>query len=344
VDYFEKVKDFILTFTSIFYEALPFVVLGVWIAGILQEYLPQRLVTRILPRSKFLAILIGGLLGLVFPMCECGIIPVMRRLLRKGFPLGCCLAYLLAGPIINIVVILATLVAFSGQQNLINPITHQPDHQMGGLWMAGLRVVLGYLVAVVTAVVVEWQYARFGPKLLTPLCQPGLPMAEEDEIAVSRPFFQRLARISEVALHDFVDIALFLILGGLLAASARLVLTNELIASLSHSHALLTILVMMAFAILVTLCSEADAFVAAAFTTMRPSAKLAFLVLGPMMDCKLLVMYTRIFRPRLIWTIVITVLLQVFVYSAIIHVLWENRWLEEAVQWLSRPFSMGSTA
>jgi uncharacterized membrane protein YraQ (UPF0718 family) len=318
IDYFEKVKDFILTFTSIFYEALPFVVLGVWIAGILQEYLPQRLVSRILPRSKFLAILLGGLLGLLFPMCECGIIPIMRRLLRKGFPLGCCVAYLLAGPIINVVVMLATWVAFKGMED-------PGDHQMNGVWMTSLRAGLGYLVAVVTAVVVEWQYSRHGDKLLYPIVQPGLPLVEDDESAARRPFLKRLGRISETALHDFVEIGLFLILGALLAAVARLILSPPLIAELSKGHPYLAILIMMGFAVLVTLCSEADAFVAAAFSTMRPAAKLAFMVLGPMMDLKLIFMYMRLFRPRLIWTIFLTILLQVFVYSAVVHIWWEAK-------------------
>src|SRR5205807_5824141 len=92
---------------------MPFIVLGVVIAGLLEEYVPQKLVARIIPRSRVLAIAIGGLLGLLFPMCECGIIPVMRRLLRKGVPLSCCVCYMLAGPIINVVVMISTFAAFS---------------------------------------------------------------------------------------------------------------------------------------------------------------------------------------------------------------------------------------
>ena len=79
-----NVPNFILIFMSILLEAMPFIVLGAMIAGLLEELLPQKLITRLLPRSRFLAIAIGGLLGLLFPMCECGIIPVMRRLLRRG--------------------------------------------------------------------------------------------------------------------------------------------------------------------------------------------------------------------------------------------------------------------
>src|ERR1700720_4738734 len=109
VDY----ESLILAFTSIIYEALPFIVLGVVIAGLLEEFVPQQAIAKIIPRNRVLAIGLGGLLGIVFPMCECGIIVVMKRLLRKGLPLSVCVCYMLSGPIINVVVISSTYVAFT---------------------------------------------------------------------------------------------------------------------------------------------------------------------------------------------------------------------------------------
>ena len=123
-------------------------------------------------------------------------------------------------------------------------------------------------------------------------------------------------------MHDFIDITAFLILGALLSALLRQYLDPQTIAELSRQHVVLVILIMMSFAILLCLCSEADAFFAASFSTMPPSAKLAFLVLGPMMDLKLVLLYTRVFRPRLIVTIFSSVLIQVFVYSLIFHYVW----------------------
>ena len=333
-----QAKDFILNFYSILIEALPFIVLGAVIAGILEELVPQRFVTRVigsletvLPRSlvRLGAILLGGLLGLVFPMCECGIIPVMRRLLRKGLPLSCCVAYLLAGPIINVVVMLSTWVAFSGQENFKNPATGQLDHQMGGWWMMGFRVGIGYLVAIGTALIVERQHQKYGDELLAPLARPGkVAAAAEDEGdgngAARLSVWQRVSNISETALHDFVDITVYLILGALLASFTRQWLGHERMAYLASQHWGLAILLMMGLAILLCLCSEADAFVAASFITVRPAAKLAFLVLGPMLDFKLYFMYTRVFRRRLIWTIILSVVTQVFLYAVLVHLWWDG--------------------
>lgn len=339
--YILKVENFILTFSSILYEALPFIILGAVIAGVLEEMLPQKLITRFLPRSRTLAIVIGALLGLVFPMCECGIIPVMRRLIRKGLPLSCCVAYLLAGPIINVVVLMSTFFAFSGMETAVEP-GGAPSYQMGGWWMMGFRAGLGFLVAFGTAHLVEWQYRKYGNKLLMPLAMPStLPLVEDaDAPEAKRSAWQRLSNISETALHDFIDITVFLILGALLAAFTRQVVTQEMISHLSREHTILAIALMMLLAIVLSLCSEADAFVAASFVTLRPSAKLAFLVLGPMLDIKLYLMYTRIFRPRLIYTIFLAVLVQVFAWCYVTHYVWESY----APQWMTVPAARPAAA
>jgi uncharacterized membrane protein YraQ (UPF0718 family) len=308
-------ENLILVFTSIIYEALPFVVLGVVIAGLLEEFVPQQAIAKVIPSSRLLAIGMGGLLGIVFPMCECGIIVVMRRLLRKGLPLSVCVAYMLAGPILNVVVLTSTYVAF-------NP--PDPDfHILGGpLNVVLLRAGLGYLTACVTALLVEWQYRRYGNELLHPSITRALRVAEEENNTNEGPrsWKQRVANITETALHDFVDIMVFLILGAGLAAGGRLALQQGNLVGIIQDQPEVAILIMMGIAVLFCLCSEADAFVAANFQAFWPPAsKLAFLVLGPMMDIKLYLMYTRVFRPRLILTIMLSVAAQVFVYSVIVH-------------------------
>lgn len=312
-----NVRDFIVIFVSIVWEAMPFIVLGALIAGVLEELLPQQWLAKVVPGNRVLAIGLCGLLGLIFPMCECGIIVVMRRLLRKGLPLSCCAAYMLAGPVINPVVLTSTYVAFYKHTD--------------GLMVIVLRAVLAYLVACGAALVVEWQYRRYGNALLAPLAQPDAKagLADEDLAPSARtPLPRRLGNISETALHDFTDITVFLIIGALLAALVRLVLTQDQIKQLSEQYPMWSIVLMMGLAVLLCLCSEADAFVAASFVSLRPAAKLSFLVLGPMLDLKLYLMYTRVFRPRLIWTIITAVVLQVLIYSYLVDFAWAQGWFE----------------
>ncbi len=329
----QRLIQFITQFISIVYEAMPFIVLGALIAGILEEFVPQRLITRLMPRNRIWAILIGGLLGLAFPMCECGIIPIMRRLLRKGVPLSACTAYLLCGPIVNVVVIGSTMTAFMGQEQASTASVRQ----MGSLWMTGLRMGLGYLVAIGTSLIVERQHRRYGSKaLLTPLAMPpaelkaegALPaskeLIDEDEVVAERkPLSRRLGNVTETALHDFVDIMVFLIIGAFISALAGQVFAHNDIERFGRHLPVLAILAMMVMAVILCLCSEADAFVAASYTQLPPASKLAFLTLGPMLDLKLYFMYTRVFRPRLIWTIFTASAVQVFIYSVAVHYLWQ---------------------
>jgi hypothetical protein len=241
---------------------------------------------------------------------------------------------------------LSTYMAFYVPKKDLDPQDRSLDYQLGGVGMTVLRVGLGFLVAVGTSFVVEWQYRRHGSKLLAPLAVPGgaAGQAGDAEEHAWKSFqriwankepgrakllrawlAQRVANIAETSLHDFVDITFYLILGAMLAALTRQLLSPQEVASLGENKPILAIVITMALAILLCLCSEADAFVAAAFfVLLRPSAKLAFLTLGPMLDFKLYFMYTRVFKPRLIWTIITCVVIQVFVYSTITHYVHEG--------------------
>ena len=218
------ILDFLINFSSVLWEAMPFIVLGAIVAGCLEEFLPQELLTRFLPKSVVPAVIIGGLLGLAFPMCECGIVVVMRRLLRKGLPLSCCITYMLAGPIVNLVVIFSTVIAFKD---------HTFNGHKIGLEMVSLRVGLGFIVACITGLIVQVQYRKYGNSLLTATAMPpSMPTAEvqADGTTAGQPaatprkrtFMDRLGNISATALHDFVDITVFLILGAVLAPTAAI--------------------------------------------------------------------------------------------------------------------------
>jgi uncharacterized membrane protein YraQ (UPF0718 family) len=317
-------EKFIELFMGILYEALPFIILGAIISGLLEELVPQGAITRFLPKNRLLVIAIGGLLGLIFPMCECGIIPVMRRLLRKGVPLSCCICYMLAGPIINVVVLLSTVVAFSGVEKYTG--IEGSGRQIGSFTMAGLRAVLAYIVAFSVALIVERQWRIYGTDLMKPMVIPD-SKSEKKELVVLRPrppLLQRISNIAETALHDFVDITVFLIIGALLAVTVRIFIPLRTLGEYTNRFPTLAIGLFMGLAIVLCLCSEADAFVAASFVSVPPAAKLAFLVLGPMLDFKLYLMFMRVFRPRLMWTIIFSVVILVFVLANITHLVLQN--------------------
>ena len=303
------IDQFVVSFQSIVYEALPFVIIGALISGILEELLPQELFARMIPKNRSLAIGGSALLGLIFPMCECGIVPVMRRLLGKGLPLGCAVAYMLSAPVINPVVIASTWAAFSGDRTGIDGLS--------SLQMVTLRCGMAFVTAFIVGSVVN-QMASKGVADLIKVPIKGMSLTMADGTAPQRPWGTRLSNITQVALHDFIDITCFLILGAMLAASLQ---TFEIVNKVSFllTNPWTATPIMMAIAVLLCLCSEADAFVAANMISVKLSGKLAFLVLGPMFDLKLLFMFTRVFKARLIIAIVIMLWAIIFTMSMAVH-------------------------
>lgn len=373
------VNELLVIFANIVFEALPFIIVGALISGTLEELLPQQWLAGAIPRRRWLAVAGSALLGLVFPMCECGIVPVMRRLLGKGLPLACAVAYMLAAPIINPVVIASTWAAF------YNPGTREDG--LTSIQMVSTRVGLAFLSAVIVGLIVEWLDRRRGTAaLVQPVHRPhthehhqhhhhkherkqanesenpghagglqeeanagshlhehgheaggaasavALPMVAVHEVSVPEPartsIWHRLSRISATALHDFVDITCFLILGAFLAALFQSLPVMKNVLEVA-SDPYLAIPAMMLLAVLMCLCSEADAFVAANLLPIPFAGKVAFLVLGPMLDIKLYLMYTRVFKARLIWTIIPSVLACVFVFSLSAHLVYA-----EIIPWI----------
>ncbi|HQR05825.1 MAG TPA: permease [Gemmatales bacterium] len=316
------IDQFVVSFQSIVYEALPFVIIGALISGILEELLPQAMFAKMIPKNRYLAIAGSALLGLVFPMCECGIVPVMRRLLGKGLPLGCAVAYMLCAPVINPVVIASTWAAFSGDRSNIDGVT---SFQMVAL-RCGLSFITGFIVG---TIVNRMAVKGVNDLIKVPIKVVALETVEEEAAEAKRPWTQRVSNIAQVALHDFIDITCFLILGAMLAAFLQ---TFELVSRVSFlfENPWTAALTMMAIAVLLCLCSEADAFVAANMLKVPLSGKLGFLVLGPMFDLKLLLMFTRVFKAKLIVTIVI--LLWVIIFTLSMSTYYIDRYLRELMR------------
>jgi hypothetical protein len=275
-----SLPDFQYSFLSILLEGLPFLLAGSLLSGILEEFLPPSLLARLLPSNPRLAIVASAFAGLLIPVCECGIVPVVRRLLRKGLPVSCGITYMLAAPIVNPLVILSTLAAFRGQ---------------GAVEMTCLRFSLGVFVAVVTGMICT----RFAP---FSILRPGILGPEDsDHHHHQGPenVSGRLMNVTGTATRDFLDVSVFFILGAAAAAFFGTAINQEVILPLASSLPL-SIASMMGLASVLSVCSTTDAFIAATLTAFPMAAKLAFLVFGPMLDLKLLFLYGAAFSRRFI--------------------------------------------
>jgi uncharacterized membrane protein YraQ (UPF0718 family) len=310
-------RDFSLSFLSVLFEGIPFLLLGSLISGFVAEFVPEGYFQKRLPRSGARSVLIGGLLGFALPICECGSVVVVRRFLRKGFPVSCAVTYMLAAPIVSPVVAASTLAAFRGQE----------------AWLtAGLRMGLGYALAVALGLLVDRIGSRklLRPEFVAPEADacgggccghtaPTAPTAptpadagcsgggccshdpaEECEPSPAPTAPTRLARslrAIRAAASDFLEVSVYFVIGVALTSLFNTAVRQDLIAPLADRIEF-AVPSMMVLAGLLALCSTSDAFVAASFIAFPHAAKLAFLVFGPMFDAKLFFLYSLIFKRR----------------------------------------------
>lgn len=252
-------------FVAIAVQAMPFLVLGIGVSAAIAALVPPQALARLLPKSEALAVPVAAAAGIGLPGCECGSVPIAGRLVARGVPPSAALAFLLASPAINPVVLVATAVAFPGRPEMVFA-----------------RLLASFLAA--TGVGLLW--ARTGRDEL-------LDRVRRQVAPKGSPFAVLLA----TAQHDLLQAGGFLIVGAATAATLQTVVPRQIIDAVADAGPW-AVLTLAGLAVVMAICSEADAFVAASLTQFSLSARLTFLVVGPMVDVKLIALQVGTFGRR----------------------------------------------
>jgi uncharacterized membrane protein YraQ (UPF0718 family) len=286
----------LIVFGSLLIEAFPFVALGALVSATIEVFVPASVFARIGRLPHALQLPAAAVAGMAFPVCECGSVPVARRLLRKGLAPSAAITFMLAAPIVNPVVIASTFVAYRGRSTL-------------AVMVLG-RFALGLIVAMVVGWVIGW---RRPEDVLRRSAQAEVSDIEDDDTRSSR-FFGHLA-------GDLLFMARFLIIGALIAATIQTFVPQSIVNGVANLP-VISLLAMMLLAFVMSLCSESDAFVAASFTAFGPAAQLAFLVSGPMIDTKLGALYAGTYSKGFVRLVAVTVVAVTLAGTLWIQVVW----------------------
>lgn len=291
-----SVLQMLAIFMSIIIEALPFVLLGAILSGFIEVFLTPDLVEKYLPKNKILRIIFGTFVGFVFPSCECGIVPIVSRFLEKKVPSYTAIPFMATAPVINPIVLFATYSAF------------------GGSWRFLLLRLLGAsLVAIALGLMLGFV---IDPNIVKPDAQPTHSHDYSDK-KLGEKIFLALAH----AIDDFFDVGRYLVFGSLFAAGMQIYIPTRVLTSLTGTP-LLGILILMLVAFIMSLCSEADAFIGASLLSSFGMAPvMAFLLFGPIIDIKNLWMMTRVFKTSFIRRFVGLSGLVIVLYSLILGVI-----------------------
>jgi uncharacterized protein len=254
-------------FVAIVVQALPFLVLGVLISGAITALVPPAVLARLLPSSPVLAVPSAALAGTALPGCECASVPIAGRLCARGVQPAAALAFMLAAPAVNPVVLVATAVAFPGRPEMV------------------LARFLGSLATSITVGLLWW---RVGDQRWVERARARVAGAGDGP---------RWLAFSSAARHDLWDAGGWLVVGAAAAATLQVVVPRSLLLAVA-GQPVLAVLALGGLAVLLAICSEADAFVAASLREFSLTARLVFLVVGPAVDVKLIAMQAGVFGRR----------------------------------------------
>jgi uncharacterized protein len=253
-------------FVAIVTQALPFLVLGVLVSGAITALVSPAVLARLLPRSAALAVPSAALAGTALPGCECASVPIAGRLCARGVQPAAAVAFMLAAPAVNPVVLVATAVAFPGQPRM---------------------VLARFLGSLLTSVAVGLLWWRVG----------GDAWVERARLRVAGADGPGWPAFSSAARHDLWDAGGWLVVGAAAAATLQVLMPRSLLGAVAD-HPALAVLALGGLAVLLAICSEADAFVAASLREFSLTARLVFLVVGPAVDVKLIAMQAGVFGRR----------------------------------------------
>lgn len=277
---------------AIFIEAMPFLVIGALFSATIEVFVSTERLVRHIPKSVAGGLASGIGAGFLLPTCECGVVPIVRRLMHKGVPPFIAIAFMLAAPIVNPVVLASTYLAFRGS-----------------LTMVFARITVAALTAAVLGL-----YARRLAEVFLNSKKSRNSDHDHNHDHSGEPFNHKIKSVMIHAAREFMDMGKFLIVGAMAAAAFKTLLPENIM-SLFSGSLLLSITGMMILAILLSICSEADAFVAASFQTFSAASKLAFVGIGPMVDLKLIGMYTITFNRKMVLALVVGPSVLIFMLS-----------------------------
>ena len=305
-------SNFVVVFSSLLLQAIPLVMMGAFVAAVIGTFVPATAFARIGRLPEPLQIPVAAFAGFAFPVCECGSVPVARRLVDRGLIPSAAVAFMLAAPILNPIVVVSTSIAYRGR-DIFWPMV------LG-------RVGLGLVAAIVVGWVVG-ERSRDGFLRAPAHAEDSCGCHDTDEAcgcgdgdcshhaSQSRreTFFNYFA-------GDFMFMGRFLIFGTAVAAALQTLLPQSVLGAVADTP-IVSLIVMMALAFALSLCSESDAFVAASFVQFGVGPQLAFLVFGPMVDAKLAFLYNATFSRGFLRTVVATVFVITLVGTLWIEVL-----------------------
>lgn len=299
------VNTTINVFLGIILQAVPFLLIGVLLSSAIQVFIPKEMIERKFPKSIGMGMFVAILGGFCLPVCDCTSIPIFRSLVKKGIPLPVAVTFMTATPVINPVVILSTYYAFSGNMTIV-------------IGRVCFGIIAAILIGFIFAIWPPKDHVLSGGALDRLMCSCG---CYEDAESITT-FKLKVGLFLRHSQAEFFSVGKYLMIGTFISSIFQTMGTTTFTSAQSGAGLAISILIMMVMAFVLSLCSSSDAVIARSFANQFPmGAIMGFLVFGPMMDIKNMMMlssgFSKRFISRLFFTIFIICFVVVFLLSGL---------------------------
>lgn len=317
-------RDIAIYFTTIMLEAIPFLLLGALISAIIEEFVSEERISKMIPKNRVLGSLVGIFLGLFIPACDCAVIPIAMRLKKKKVPTNVIVSFMLASPIISPVVLLSTFFAFGETEKML----------LFGFEMPKLfvyRTIFGVVVALVVGIILD--IICKDAVLKEEIYEHHHHHHDHEHIHTCNHHHEgcscsnheketgpigRVRNIINIMYGDFMGIISYMAVGALLAATMQILLPISNIGGIVQNKYISTF-IMMLLAFALSLCSTSDAFIARTFmNSLSKNSILAFILLGPMIDIKNTILLNKSFNKKFVVVLIASIFIIVYLISCLV--------------------------
>ncbi len=300
----EILKNISIIFMSIFFESLPFLLLGAMISSIIETYISDETMAKIIPKNPVLGSIVGIIMGFFLPACDCAVIPVSKRLLKKKVPINVAISFMLASPIINPVVLLSTYYAFFKTEPNI-------------FW---LRLGLGICISLIIGIIMGIIFNK--KEVITNNddchCHEEECECHHHEHKKKHTVKGDILSIFRHTAFDLFEVVKYLMFGALIASLVQVLLPRNIL-TIFNNNIYLSVITLMLFAYLISLCSTSDSFVGKSLLSIfNQSSVVAYLLLGPMIDIKNTIVLFGNYKKSFVITLITLIFIIIFIASVLV--------------------------
>ena len=288
---------------SIFFEALPFLLLGSLISSVIEIFISDEKLASLIPKNSILGSLVGVFLGLFIPACDCAVIPVSKRLIKKKVPINVAISFMLASPIINPVVLLSTYYAFYRTNPNI-------------FW---LRILLGIIISLIIGIIMGLIFNN--KKVITNNTDEHCCCDNDcghDHHHHHKSIKNNILNIFKHTAYDMFDVVKYLMFGALIASLVQVLLPRSILMIFNNNN-ILSIIILMLFAYLISLCSTSDSFIGKTLlSSFSEAGIIAYLLLGPMIDIKNTIVLFGNYKKSFVISLISLIFILIFITSLLV--------------------------